>query len=244
MILDTERFFKSNWKESQVTLFSNATIVSCSSAKSSETVIQMAKQTTLIIFGKQLKDVPKKPMLPPGYRIDQLLAIGLIHTTSQKGIHNGLERMTIIFHWFLPLSIHDLVDWIIAINNSIPDNKQILTDDDLTMSLVTAEAAHYNQMMMLQQQQTLSALEAGESLVCPQLEINTVFRYRSGHHNGTGDGVNYAGLSDLDHVHIGGFDDGTFDDYFNDAGADMAFDCGGDIDNCTAFAASDAFAIF
>ena len=62
-----------------------------------------------------------------------------------------MERLTIVFHWFLPLTIQDLFDWIIAINNSIPNNKQILTNDELTMSLVMAEAVHYNHIMMLGQ---------------------------------------------------------------------------------------------
>lgn len=34
------------------------------------------------------------------------------------------------------------------------------------------------------------------------------------------------------------------DDYYNDTGADAGFDCGGEFDDCSAFAAADAFAIF
>ena len=108
----------------------------------------MTTQTTLVIFGRQLKDVPKKPILPSGYRMEQLLAIGLIHST--KPAEDGSERMTIIFHWFLSPTIHDLFEWIIAINNSIPNNKQVITDDDLTMSLVMAGALHYNNLMLMQ----------------------------------------------------------------------------------------------
>ena len=107
----------------------------------------MTQQTTIIIFGKQLRDVPKTPSLPPGYRLEQLLAVGLIQTIPGK--KSAEDRLTITFHWFLPLTIHDLLDWIVAINNSIPDNKQFLTDDELTMSLVMAEAVHHNNMMLL-----------------------------------------------------------------------------------------------
>lgn len=109
----------------------------------------MTNQTTLIIFGRQLKDIPKKPILPNGYRMDQLLAIGLIYSASEKSIENGSEKMTIVFHWFLCPSLHDLFEWIVAINNSIP-NKQIITNDELTMSLVMAEATYFNQFMMMQ----------------------------------------------------------------------------------------------
>jgi len=112
----------------------------------------MTNQTTLIIFGRQLKDVPKKPMLPSGYRMEQLLAIGLIHSASEKSIESGGERITILFHWFLSPTVHDMIDWIIAINNSIPDNKQLITNDELTMSLVMAEATYFNQTMMLHDQ--------------------------------------------------------------------------------------------
>lgn len=147
-----ERLFRSNWRDSLVSLFSNATIVAQNACqKGRSTVIQMTKQTTLIVFGEQLKDVPKKPILPPGARIEQLLAVGLIYPSSQKAIDNGMGRLTIVFHWFLPLTIQDLFDWIVAINNSIPNNKQILTNDELALSLVMAEALHYNQMMMLRQ---------------------------------------------------------------------------------------------
>lgn len=112
----------------------------------------MTNQTTLIIFGRQLKDVPKKPMLPSGYRMEQLLAIGLIYSTSDNPSQIGSEKMSIMFHWFLSPTIHDMIDWIIAINNSIPNNKQLISNDELTMSLVMAEATYFNQYMMLQDQ--------------------------------------------------------------------------------------------
>ena len=42
--------------------------------------------------------------------------------------------------------------------------------------------------------------------------------------------------------------DNMYDQYYADAGADAGggggFDCGGDFDDCSAFAAADAFAIF
>ena len=146
-----ERYFKSNWSESKVSLFSNATIIACSGKKCRETVIPMAKQTTLIIFGKQLKDVPKKPDLPSGHMMEQLLAIGLMHTSSAATRRNPTrEKIAIVFHWFLPATIHELIEWIVAISSSIPSSKQILTDDELTLSLVMTEAAHYNHAMMLQ----------------------------------------------------------------------------------------------
>lgn len=80
--------------------------------------------------------------------MEQLLAIGLIYSASEKSIEEGSERMTIVFHWFLSPSISELFEWIVAINNSIP-NKQIITNDELTMSLVMAEATYFNQLMML-----------------------------------------------------------------------------------------------
>jgi hypothetical protein len=40
-------------------------------------------------------------------------------------------------------------------------------------------------------------------------------------------------------------DNAMYDQYYADAGGDAtAFDCGGDFDDCSAFAAADAFAIF
>lgn len=89
-------------------------------------------------------------MIPSGYRMEQLLAIGLIQ--ADKSLESGSDRMTIMFHWFLSPSIHDMIGWIIAINNSIPNNKQLITNDELTMSLVMAEATYFNQYMMLQDQ--------------------------------------------------------------------------------------------
>lgn len=155
-----KRIFKSNWRETDVSLYSNATIISRHSKSDSltslgsdnrgETRIQMTNQTTLIIFGRQLKDIPKKPILPSGYRMEQLLAIGLIHSTTQKSIDTGHSRMTIIFHWFLLPTIAELFDWIVSINNSIPNNKQIITNDELTMSLVMAEVTHFNNLMLVQ----------------------------------------------------------------------------------------------
>ena len=145
-----ERFFKSNWSESQVSLYSDATIVASCGDKCHETVIEMSKQAALVIFGKQLKDVPKIPSLPTGFRVEQLLAIGLFQNLAAKASNANRERMSITFHWFLPLSFHELCQWITAINSSIPNNKQILTNDQLTLSLMMAEALHYNNMMLNQ----------------------------------------------------------------------------------------------
>ena len=45
-------------------------------------------------------------------------------------------------------------------------------------------------------------------------------------------------------MHDNSFDAVSYDDYYNDAGAN-GFDCGGgEFDDCSAFAAADAFAIF
>ena len=175
-VFSTERIFKPNWRESQVSLYSNATIVSRQESNR-ETKIHMTNQTTLIIFGRQLKDVPKKPILPSGYRMEQLLAIGLIHSASRESIEAGSERMTIIFHWFLSPSIHDMIDWIIAINNSIPDNKQLITNDELTMSLVMAEATYFNQYMMLQDQIHAQGIDHAAGALMHGKELTFITRF-------------------------------------------------------------------
>lgn len=121
----------------------------------------MSTQTTLIIFGRQLNDVPKVPLLPSGYRLEQLLAIGLIcnlNADTKSSNSNGSspgsnkrpkERLSIIFHWFLMTSIQELFEWIVAINSIIPANKQIFTDEELTMSLIMSEVSHFNNLQLI-----------------------------------------------------------------------------------------------
>jgi len=269
-----KRIFKSNWRETDVSLYSNATIISRHSKSDSlaslgsdnrgETRIQMTNQTTLIIFGRQLKDVPKKPILPSGYRMEQLLAIGLIHSTTQKSIDTGHSRMTIVFHWFLLPTIAELFDWIVAINNSIPNNKQIITNDELTMSLVMAEATHFNNLMLVQDMvQAQQENQAGHHIGGHEnASLSDLLSHHHGHHHGLHGHHPYYHSS---HHHLGVMDQNSlnilYDNYFADAGvpggAEMVaadtttgttgtetFDCGGDFDDCSAFAAADAFAIF
>lgn len=133
-------------------LYSNATILTRRSNSNSirtNDAIRMTTQTTLIIFGRQLNDVPKKPDLPPGYAMEQLLAIGLI---CNQSANQSEERLSIVFHWFLTSSIADLFEWIVAINAIIPANKQLFTDEELTMALIMSEAAHYNHLRTVHDQ--------------------------------------------------------------------------------------------
>lgn len=142
---------------------SNNSTIRSSMNSQSETSIQMSTQTTLIIFGRQLNDVPKIPILPSGYRLEQLLAIGLIcnlNESSSKSTANSngsspgsnkrpKERLSIIFHWFLTSTVQELFEWIVAINSIIPANKQMFTDEELTMSLIMSEVSHFNNLQMV-----------------------------------------------------------------------------------------------
>ncbi|KAI1301547.1 hypothetical protein HDE_02698 [Halotydeus destructor] len=143
-----KRIFKPNWRQSDVVLYSDSSIVTKSAkSRSSGSRIRMTAQTTLVVFGRQLLDVPKKPLLPPGYSMEQLLAIGMIYD-----LNNGKtrERLSIVFHWFLTPNVQELFDWILAINTIIPANKQLFTDEELTMSLVLSETLHCNNLKLAQ----------------------------------------------------------------------------------------------
>lgn len=147
MFILTERIFRSNWKKSQITLYKHGTFVIQSPSSSSQTLIRCEKESTLIIFGQQIKSVPKIPVLPSGYALEQLLAIGLIEENYTTG------TTTIIFYWFLSPTLDDLSEWIMAFHNSLlrepsdlQDQDDNTDDDDLAVGLMMAGAAYWNTM--------------------------------------------------------------------------------------------------
>lgn len=88
-----------------------------SSSRPTSDTIQCQRNATLIIFGQQLKLVPKRPLPPSGFKLEQMLAIGLInHLFTPSG---KLKNTQIIFYWFLSPSVSELLEWIIAFQNSL-----------------------------------------------------------------------------------------------------------------------------
>lgn len=144
-----KRIFRSNWKQTKITLYKHGTFVIQSPSSSSQTMIRCEKESTLIIFGQQIKSVPKIPVLPSGYQLEQLLAIGLIEENYTTG------TTTIIFYWFLTPTLDDLSEWILAFHNSLlrdpidsadQENNQEQEDTDLAVGLMMAGAAYWNTM--------------------------------------------------------------------------------------------------
>jgi hypothetical protein len=103
--------------------------------------IKCQRNATLIIFGQQLKLVPKRPLPPSGFKLEQMLAIGLInHLYTPSG---KLKNTQIIFYWFLSPSVNELLEWIIAFQNSLllPNPKPGHPIDLATAEQLTAQAA-------------------------------------------------------------------------------------------------------
>ena len=82
-------------------------------SSSTQTWIKCEKNSTLIVFGKDIYAVPKRPEIPPGYEMEQLLAIGLIMEEKSNSI------TSVVFYWFLTENLNDLFNWINAFRTSL-----------------------------------------------------------------------------------------------------------------------------
>jgi hypothetical protein len=113
VLLKIERIFSSNWKLNHLTLYKYGSLLIQSYSSSKQTWIKCDKNSTLIVFGKDISSVPKRPELPSGYDEDQLLTIGVMMEEKSASI------TSIIFYWFLTENLEDLFDWIVAFRTSL-----------------------------------------------------------------------------------------------------------------------------
>lgn len=163
LMMYKKRIFRSNWRWAQITLYDKGRCLIESQSSSSQLLLRCEKESTLIIFGRQVKSVPKRPVLPSGYRIDQLLGLGIIEENLSTG------STAVIFYWFLTKTTDDLFDWTVALCDSIqlraciPDDQEE-QDQDLAVSLLMAGAAHLNNLAITQSVAQTTTMDASGDL--------------------------------------------------------------------------------
>lgn len=75
--------------------------------------------------------IPKRPIAPNGFKLEHMLAIGLInHAFSNQGRLKGTQ---IIFYWFALGSQEELINWVVAFQNSLYSNatQNVKTNPDI-----------------------------------------------------------------------------------------------------------------